>query len=121
MDKKVKIKYKDGHSVDSGTIERLKDNLEKEEEIYLLSNMFKALSDPTRLNIIYTLAKSPLCVHDISNVLDMSQSSISHHLKVLRDTRLVKFKKQGKLVIYSLDDDHVLTLFKEGLEHVRHS
>lgn len=120
MDKKVEIEYKDGHSVDGETIKRLKDGLETEEEIYLLSNMFKALSDPTRLNIICILSKSPLCVHDISNVLDMSQSSISHHLKVLRDTRLVKFRKEGKLVIYSIDDSHVLSLFKEGLDHIKH-
>ena len=101
-------------------IKKLRDSLEDEEEIYLLSNMFKALADPTRLNILYILSKTPLCVHDISNVLEMSQSSTSHHLRVLRNTRLVKFRKEGKSVIYSIDDKHVLTLFNEGLDHIKH-
>ncbi len=112
--------YKDGHSVDLETITKLKDDLPGDDEMYKLSNMFKALSDPTRLRIINTLHKSPLCVHDIANVLDMSQSSISHHLKTLRDTRLVKFQRQGKMVIYSIDDDHVVKLFNAGVEHVKH-
>ncbi len=114
------IKCKGGHSASAETLQEIKDNLESEEEIFLLSNMFKALSDPTRLNIIYILSKSELCVHDISSILEMSQSSISHHLRVLRDTRLVKFRKDGKLVIYSIDDEHVLNLFKEGRDHIKH-
>lgn len=113
-------KYEDGSSLDEKVLDKLKDRLLDETEMYDLSTMFKALSDPTRLNIIYTLSKSPLCVHDISTVLGMSQSSISHHLRVLRNARLVKFVKKGKLVIYSIDDDHVLSLFTEGLDHVRH-
>jgi len=85
-----------------------------------LAEIFKALGDPTRLKIIYVLSKSPLCVCDIASLLDMTQSAISHHLRLLRNLKLVKFKKEGKMVIYSLDDDHVLRLFKEGLEHVLH-
>lgn len=111
---------KDGHSVSPSTIKKLRNSLESEDSIYRLSSMFQALSDPTRLNIIYTLSKSPLCVHDIANVLEMSQSSISHHLRVLRDNGLVKFRRKGKMVIYSVDDEHVLTLFNKGLEHVKH-
>lgn len=109
-----------GHSVDEATINKLKKDLQDEEKMYLLSTMFKALSDPTRLNIIDTLSKTPLCVHDIANVLDMSQSSISHHLRALRDTRLVKFQREGKLVIYSVDDDHILNVFNQGLDHIKH-
>ena len=108
------------HSIDSSSIEDLKNSLHEEEEIDLLTNIFKALSDPTRVRIIYILSKSSLCVCDISTILDMTQSSISHHLRVLRDTKLVKFKRKGKLVIYSLDDDHVLKLFEQGLDHVKH-
>ncbi len=85
-----------------------------------MAEIFKALGDPTRLKIIYVLSKSPLCVCDIASLLDMTQSAISHHLRLLRNLKLVKFKKEGKMVIYSLDDDHVLRLFKEGLEHVLH-
>ncbi len=111
----------DGHTVNYDTLVCLRDGLESDEDIYRLSTMFKALSDPTRLNIIYILSKSDLCVHDISNILDMSQSSISHHLRVLRDARLVKFRKDGKMVIYSVDDDHVLELFCQGLDHIKHT
>lgn len=112
--------YEDGNSLNESVLNELKDRLLDENEMYDLSTMFKALSDPTRLNIIYTLSKTPLCVQDISEVLNMSQSSISHHLRTLRNARLVKFVKKGKMVIYSIDDDHVLTLFREGLDHVRH-
>lgn len=91
-----------------------------EEEIKLLSEIFKALADPTRLKIIYVLSKKSLCVCDIAQLLDMTQSAISHHLRLLRNLRLVKFRKEGKMVIYSLDDEHVLQLFKQGLDHVRH-
>ena len=98
----------------------LKENLEETKEVVLLSSIFKSLSDPTRLKIIYLLSKSSLCVCDIATILDMSQSSISHQLRALRDANLVKFKREGKLAIYSLDDDHVLKLFQQGLDHVRH-
>lgn len=117
MSKKTDCK---AHSIEMETIEKIKNSLENEKEIELLSNMLKALSDPTRLRIIYILSKSSLCVCDISTILDINQSSISHHLRVLRDTKLVKFKREGKLVIYSLDDEHVLTLFEQGLNHVKH-
>ena len=108
------------HSIDESTIEEIKDHLHEEKDINSLTKIFKALSDPTRARIIYILSQSPLCVCDISTILDMTQSSISHHLRVLRDTKLVKFKREGKLVIYSLDDDHVLKLFEQGLDHVKH-
>lgn len=109
-----------GHLPDEISIEDLKKSLNFEEEIYLLSNIFKALSDSTRLKIIYSLSKSSLCVCDIANILEMTQSAISHQLRILRDLKLVKFRKEGKRVIYSLDDEHVLGLFKQGLDHVRH-
>lgn len=91
-----------------------------DEKITRLSEIFKALSDPTRLNIIYALSQDSLCVCDIAQVLDMTQSAISHHLRILRNLKLVKFRKEGKMVIYSLDDDHVLELFRQGLDHVNH-
>lgn len=108
------------HSIDEKSIENIKNSLHEDQDINKLTNIFKALSDPTRARIIYILSKSPLCVCDISTILDMTQSSISHHLRVLRDTNLVKFKRDGKLVVYSLDDNHVLQLFEQGLDHVKH-
>ena len=109
-----------GHSVDKEVIKSLSDYLYKEKHLEELSGIFKALSDPTRLKIIYILSKSSLCVCDIAGVLDMSQSAISHQLRILRDLNLVKYIRQGKLIIYSLDDDHVLGLFEQGLDHVKH-
>lgn len=101
-------------------LKKIKDNMYDDETIDSLSQIFKALGDPTRLRIIYALSKSSLCVCDIANLLGMSQSAISHQMRFLRNLRLVKFKREGRMVIYSLDDDHVLELFKQGLEHVAH-
>lgn len=108
------------HFADIDLLTNIKENLNKEIKIEDLAGVFKALGDPTRSRIIYVLSKSPLCVCDISTLLNMTQSSISHHLRILRDHNLVKFERKGKLVIYSLDDDHVFTIFEEGLKHVQH-
>lgn len=107
-------------ATDKCTLAEIKGSLHSQEDIQNLSQIFKALGDPTRLNIIHVLSKSPLCVCDISELLDMSQSAISHHLRLLRNLRLVKYKKEGRMVIYSLDDEHVLELFKQGMDHVKH-
>lgn len=93
---------------------------EKEKLISNLSQIFKALSDPTRIKIIYALMKGSLCVSDISELLGMSQSSISHQLALLRSQRLIKVKRRGRRAYYSLDDEHVLCIFKDGLEHAEH-
>jgi DNA-binding transcriptional ArsR family regulator len=85
-----------------------------------LAEIFKALGDVTRVKILYLLANAELCVCDIADALNMTQSAISHQLRVLRDLRLVKFRKDGKSVFYSLDDEHILQLFSQGLEHVEH-
>lgn len=83
-----------------------------------IADLFKVLGDYTRIRIIYALFKKELCVCDISEVLGMSQSSISHQLRVLKSYRLVKFRKEGKVVFYSLDDEHIQQLFNAGLDHV---
>ncbi len=111
----------ESHATDEGLLKDMKAKLNNEEEIQALANIFKALSDPTRLKIISVLSKSSYCVCDIAELLDMSQSAISHQLRILRDLKLVKYRREGKLVIYSLDDDHVLRLYEQGLDHVRHS
>lgn len=100
---------------------RIKSHMIKEDEAIKLSQVFKVLGDPTRIKILYILSKYELCVCDIANILGMSQSAISHQLRVLRTTRVVKFRKEGKSAFYSLDDDHVLQLFNQGLDHVQHS
>ena len=83
-----------------------------------LSNFFKVLGDLTRVKILFTLSKGELCVDDISKKLSMTPSSISHQLRILRTSQLVTSKKMGKMVIYSLADNHVETIFKQGLEHI---
>jgi ArsR family transcriptional regulator, lead/cadmium/zinc/bismuth-responsive transcriptional repressor len=85
-----------------------------------LSDIFKVMGDPTRLLIIHVLSTDEMCVCDIAAALGMEQSAISHQLRILRNMRVVKFRKQGKEAIYSLDDEHVIKLFNEGLEHARH-
>ena len=87
-----------------------------------LSDLFKTLGDPTRIKILSLLAAAEeLRVYDISDGLEMGQSAISHQLRVLRTARLVKFRRDGKEVLYSIDDDHVLKLLSQGLEHVQHA
>lgn len=101
-------------------IEELNKFNEDESLLNYLSKIFKALSDPTRLKIIYALSKKDLCVTDISEYLNMSQSSISHQLALLRNQDLIKVKREGRLAIYSLDDEHVLSIFNQGYEHACH-
>ncbi len=91
-----------------------------EEEVYFLADLFKVFGDPTRIKVLYLLLKGELCVNDIAASLGMSQSSISHQLKVLKQHRLVKFRRDGKTIFYSLDDDHVVNILSQGLEHIEH-
>ncbi|MGC8787430.1 MAG: ArsR/SmtB family transcription factor [Anaerolineae bacterium] len=86
-----------------------------------LAQFFQALSDPTRVRIISALSASELCVFDLAATLGMSQSAISHQLRILRQLRLVRWRKAGQMVYYALDDEHVSALFQQGLDHVRHS
>ena len=100
-------------------IEELQSKELSEDIVKKLATTFKVLGDPTRIRIINALANKELCVCDISELLDMSQSAISHQLRKLRDLNLVKYRKVGRIVYYSLDDYHILQLFSQGLEHVK--
>ncbi len=86
-----------------------------------LSRTFQALADPTRVRIISALLKTELCVCDIAALLGVSQSAISHQLRQMKDLRLVKGRKEGRIVYYTLDDKHISDLFKRGLEHLEHN
>ncbi|MCK9222460.1 MAG: metalloregulator ArsR/SmtB family transcription factor [Limnochordia bacterium] len=86
-----------------------------------LAETFKILGDPTRVRIIHALFQRPLCVCHIANLLGISQSAASHQLRSLRNMRIVKYYRDGKNVIYSLDDEHIVGLFREGLEHIMHN
>jgi ArsR family transcriptional regulator, lead/cadmium/zinc/bismuth-responsive transcriptional repressor len=85
-----------------------------------LSDTFKALADPTRVRIISILVHTELCVCDLAATLDMTQSAVSHQLRLMRDMRLVKSRKDGRMVYYTLDDEHIRDLFRRGLEHIEH-
>lgn len=93
---------------------------EDEKYIQPTADTFKVLSDPTRIRILSLLARREMCVTDIADALEMTHSAISHQLRLLRATNLVKFVKEGKEVIYSLDDQRVLGLFDQALDHVKH-
>jgi DNA-binding transcriptional ArsR family regulator len=93
----------------------------REGDAKLLSEVFKVLGDPTRIKIIDALSKCDLCVCDIAEAISMTQSATSHQLRLLRSLRLVKYRKEGKSVLYSLDDEHILQLFNQGMEHIRHN
>lgn len=106
--------------VNEEMVHRIKANQIDTQSLGHLADLFKALSDPTRLKIIHALHQSELCVCDISTVLQMSQSAVSHQLRYLRNLRLVKRRKEGKMMFYSLEDEHIHTLFTQGLEHIQH-
>jgi len=101
-------------------VKKTKEASLREEDVQNLSSIFKAFGDPTRLKILHCLKQSEMCVCDISAILEMSQSAISHQLRVLSNLRLVKHRKEGKNVYYSLDDEHVFRILDEGLEHIWH-
>ena len=88
------------------------------EDIMELSDLFKVFADSTRLRILHKLFNGPISVGAIADALDMSQSAISHQLKYLKDSNLVKSERNGKSIYYSLADDHIKTIFKTGLEHI---
>lgn len=85
-----------------------------------LAEFFKIIGDPTRTKILFALDQNEMCVCDLANVLNMTKSSISHQLAVLRRSGIVKCRKNGKEVYYTLDDDHIVQLFEIGLEHINH-
>jgi DNA-binding transcriptional ArsR family regulator len=86
-----------------------------------LAAAFAALADPTRVRLISALLDQELCVCDLSALLGMSQSATSHQLRILRNLNLVRTRKEGRIVFYALDDDHIRELFQRGLEHVKHN
>ncbi|MDX9800737.1 MAG: metalloregulator ArsR/SmtB family transcription factor [Spirochaetia bacterium] len=97
----------------------LLESIPVDEEVQDLSEFFRVLGDPTRLRILSILSEKPLCVHKISEALDMQQTAISHQLKILRHNRLVKYRKEGRHVFYSLKDSHIDEIISTGLEHIK--
>lgn len=94
------------------------DNMPLDEQIYDLSDFFKIFGDSTRLKILFVLSEAEVCVCDIAAILGMSQSAISHQLRVLKSNKLVRFRREGKTIFYSLADSHIKTILSQGLEHI---
>lgn len=97
---------------------KVSQGLKAKEMFSLLAETFQALGDESRVKIVWALAQGELCVGDMALLLEMSQPSVSHHLRILRNMRLVKVRKDGRTAYYSLDDDHIERLLREGIEHV---
>ena len=104
--------------VHESVVERVRSAMPAEETLYDLAELFKVFGDSTRIKILCALFENELCVCDIAYLLNMTVSAISHQLRVLKAARLVKFRKDGKSIFYSLDDDHVQHIFDQGLVHL---
>lgn len=101
-------------------VDLVKVKMPKDQIVYQTGDFFKVIGDKTRIKILLALFESELCVCDIAVLLEMNQSAISHQLRVLKQSGLVKYRKDGRVVYYSLDDDHVKNILDQGLEHIVH-
>ena len=99
-------------------VDRVNSAMPGEEELFDLAELFKVFGDSTRIKILYLLFEAEMCVCDIAQLLGMTQSAISHQLRSLKQSKLVKARREGKTVFYSLADDHVHTILSQGMEHV---
>ena len=105
-------------TINEETAEEIENKMLEESELYDLADLFKVFGDSTRIKILYVLFENEMCVYDIASILNMTQSAISHQLRILKQNRLVKFRKEGKTVLYTLADEHVFTILSQGIEHV---
>ena len=106
------------HEHKCADINAIDNSMPVEEQVLDLSELFKVLGDPTRIRILCALLNGELCVCDIAELLDYTQSAISHQLKILKNAKLVKSRRDGKQIIYALDDEHVGSIIKMGIEHI---
>ena len=118
MDSKTNVESCSCSVIHEEVVGRVRESMPEEETLYDLAELFKVFGDTTRIKILCALFESEMCVCDIAALLCMNQSAISHQLRVLKQTRLVKYRKEGKVVYYSLDDEHVKQIFDHGLVHI---
>ncbi len=104
--------------VHEDAVREVLDGMPEDEKLYDLAELFKVFGDSTRIKILYALFERELCVCDISNLLGISQTAVSHQLRILKTNKLVKYRRNGKIVFYSLDDDHVNKIIACGMEHI---
>jgi len=117
MDKN--IEFCNCSTIHEDVIAKVKKLIPEEETLYDLAELFKVFGDSTRIKILCVLFETEMCVCDIAALLNMTQSAISHQLRVLKNARLVKYRREGKVVYYSLDDQHVKQIFDQGLIHIK--
>lgn len=99
-------------------LKKVRENMPPENDLFDLAELFKVFGDTTRIRILFVLFEAEVCVCDIAAALDMTQSAISHQLNILKRNKLVKSRREGKSVFYSLADDHVRTIIGQGMEHI---
>jgi ArsR family transcriptional regulator, lead/cadmium/zinc/bismuth-responsive transcriptional repressor len=104
--------------IDELKVAAVRKAMQPEEVLFRLAETFRVLGDPTRVRILHALSLKELCVCDIARLLETTKSAVSHQLRLLRSLRVVKFRKDGRIVYYSLDDSHVANLLREGLSHI---
>lgn len=100
-------------------IQEIKNNILNESDLYSMVDLFKVLSDPTRIKILYAISKHDICVNDIATILNMTQSAVSHQLKNLKQASLIKSRREGQTIYYRLSDDHVHLIFNQALDHIK--
>ena len=106
------------NEVHKDVVESINEQMPDIDTLYDLSELYRVFGDTTRIRILYALFESDLCVGDLAQLVNISQSAVSHQLKILKDAKLVKFRREGKIIFYMLDDDHVRTMLSMGMEHV---
>ena len=108
----------DGFEVHEDLLKIVNETLPEETELYDLAELFKVFGDSTRIRILFVLFEAEVCVCDLPKVLNMTQSAISHQLRILKQNKLVKSRREGKSIFYSLADDHVRTIINQGRDHI---
>ncbi|MBR1393229.1 MAG: winged helix-turn-helix transcriptional regulator [Ruminococcus sp.] len=103
---------------DQDAMDKLLTEMPPDEQLYDLAELFKVFGDTTRIKILYALLEAELCVGDLADYLNLTQTACSHQLRVLKNNKLVRFRREGKAVFYSLSDDHVKAILEKGMEHV---
>lgn len=112
------VEHCDCHEVHKDLVSQVLNRMPDEDELYDLAELFKIFGDSTRIRILTVLFGEEMCVCDIAEALQMNQSAVSHQLKILKNAKLIKNRREGKMVYYALADDHVSTILAMGLEHI---
>lgn len=107
------------HHIHHELLNNINQEMPKEEELYDLAELFKVFGDSTRIKILFVLFEAEVCVCDIAEALNMTQSAISHQLRILKQSKLVKARREGKSIFYSLSDDHVRLIIAQGIDHIK--